>query len=63
MELSEDEAKILPMIAAGLTRKEFAAKLFLTQQSIKWRRLCLLMKFDAMNTAEMLSKAREAGML
>ena len=63
MELSEDEAKILPMIAAGLTRKEIAAKLFLTQQSIKWRRLCLLMKFDAKNTAEMLSKAREAGML
>jgi len=42
---------------------EIAARLFLTQQTIKWRRQRLLEKFDAKNTAEMLSKAREAGML
>lgn len=62
-ELSEGEAKILPMIAAGLTSKEIAAKLFLTEQTIKWRRQRLVAKFDAKNTAEMLSKAKEAGML
>ena len=62
-QLSEGEAKILPMIAAGLTSKEIAAKLFLTEQTIKWRRQRLVAKFGARNTAEMLSKAREAGML
>lgn len=62
-ELSEGEAKILPMIAAGLTSKEIAAKLFLTEQTIKWRRQRLLVKFDAKNTAEMLSKAREQGQI
>ena len=62
-ELTQRELEILPMIAAGMTSKEIAARLFLTQQTIKWRRQRLLEKFDAKNTAEMLSKAREAGML
>ena len=62
-ELSEGEAEILPMIAAGLTSKEIAAKLFLTEQTIKWRRQRLIAKLDARNTAEMLSKARELGLL
>lgn len=61
--LTQRELEILPMIAAGLTSKEIAARLFLTQQTIKWRRQRLLEKFDARNTAEMLSKAKEAGML
>ncbi len=46
-----------------MTSKEIAARLFLTQQTIKWRRQRLLEKFKAKNTAEMLSKAREAGLL
>ncbi len=62
-ELSEGEAEILPMIAAGLTSKEIAARLFLTEQTIKWRRQRLITKLDARNTAEMLSKAREQGLL
>lgn len=62
-ELTQRELEILPMIAAGMTSKEIAARLFLTQQTIKWRRQRLLEKFDAKNTAEMLSKAREAGLL
>ena len=62
-ELTQRELEILPMIAAGLTSKEIAARLFLTQQTIKWRRQRLLEKFDARNTAEMLSKARDVGML
>ena len=61
--LSEREAEILPMIAAGMTSKEIAQRLFLTEQTIKWRRQRLLQKFDAKNTAEMLSKAREQGFL
>ncbi len=62
-ELSEGEAEILPMIAAGLTSKEIAARLFLTEQTIKWRRQRLIAKLDARNTAEMLSKASDRGLL
>ena len=59
VELSRGEQEILPMIAEGLTSKEIAKRLFLTEQTIKWRRQRLLVKFDAKNTAEMLSKASE----
>lgn len=61
--LSEREAEVLPMIAAGMTSKEIAQRLCLTEQTIKWRRQRLLMKFDAKNTAEMISKAREQGLI
>ena len=61
--LSRGEAEILPMIAEGMTSKDIAKRLFLTEQTIKWRRQRLIAKFDARNTAEMLSKARESGLL
>ena len=61
--LSRGEAEILPMIAEGLTSKDIAKRLFLTEQTIKWRRQRLIAKLDARNTAEMLSKAREQGLL
>ena len=61
--LSDREADILPLIAQGLTSQQIADRLFLSLPTIKWYRRRLLMKFDARNTAEMLSKAREAGLL
>lgn len=61
--LTERELEILPIIAAGMTSKEIAAKLFLTQQTIKWYRMRLLDKFKAKNTADLLTKGKEAGML
>jgi DNA-binding NarL/FixJ family response regulator len=61
--LSRGEAEILPMLADGMTSKEIAKRLFLTEQTIKWRRQRLIAKFDAKNTAEMISKAREQGLL
>ena len=63
VELSRGEAEILPMLAEGLTSKDIAKRLYLTEQTIKWRRQRLIAKFDARNTAEMLTKARERGML
>ena len=63
VELSRGELEILPMIAEGLTSKDIAKRLFLTEQTIKWRRQRLIAKFDAKNTAEMLSRAREQGLL
>lgn len=61
--LSRGELEILPMIAEGLTSKDIAGRLCLTEQTIKWRRQRLITKLDARNTAEMLSKAREQGLL
>ena len=61
--LSDRETDILPLIAQGLTSQQIADRLFLSLPTIKWYRRRLLMKFDAKNTAEMLSKAREAGLL
>ncbi len=61
--LSDRETDILPLIAQGLTSQQIADKLFLSLPTIKWYRRRLLMKFDAKNTAEMLAKAKEAGML
>ncbi|MBP5506197.1 MAG: tetratricopeptide repeat protein [Bacteroidales bacterium] len=59
--LTEREAEILPMLSAGMTSKEIAQRLCLTEQTIKWRRQRLIAKFDAKNTAEMMAKARELG--
>lgn len=61
--LSDREKDIIPLIAQGLTSAQIADKLFLSLPTIKWYRRRLLMKFDAKNTAEMLSKAREQGLL
>ncbi len=61
--LSRGEAEILPMLAEGMTSKDIARRLFLTEQTIKWRRQRLIAKLDAKNTAEMISKARESGLL
>jgi DNA-binding NarL/FixJ family response regulator len=61
IELTEREAEVLPLIAAGMTSKEIAQQICLTEQTIKWRRQRLMAKFDARNTAEMLTKAREMG--
>jgi DNA-binding NarL/FixJ family response regulator len=55
--------EILPMLAEGLTSKDIAKRLFLTEQTIKWRRQRLIAKFDAKNTVEMISKAREQGIV
>ena len=57
------EQEILPLVAEGLTSREIAQRLCLTEQTIKWRRQRLLIKFDARNTAEMIAKARGQGLL
>lgn len=61
--LTDREAEILPLIAEGLTSPQIAEKLFLSLPTIKWHRKKLLRKFDAANTAELISKAKERGMI
>ena len=62
-ELTEREAQILPMLAEGLSSKAIADRLCLTEQTIKWYRMRLLEKFNAPNTAGVISKAKELELL
>ena len=61
--LTEREAEILPLLADGLSSKVIADRLCLTEQTIKWYRMRLLEKFNAPNTAGVISKAKELGLL
>ena len=61
--LTEREEQILQLIAAGLTSPQIADKICLSIPTIKWYRKKLLLKFNASNTAELVSKAKEKGLI
>ena len=61
--LTDREKEILPLLAAGLSSREIGDRLCLTEQTIKWYRMRLLEKLDARNTAGMLTRAKELGLL
>ena len=61
--LTDREEQILPLIAAGYTSPQIADKICLSLPTIKWYRKKLLTKFEAANTAELISKAKERGLI
>ncbi len=61
--LTERELQILPLIAKGLTNKEIASRLYLSEQTIKWYRMRLNEKFEARNASELIVKAKELGIV
>ena len=61
--LTERESQILILIAQGLTSPQIADKVYLSLPTIKWYRKRLLEKFDAANSAELVSKAKERGLV
>ncbi len=61
--LTAREAEILRLIASGMTSPQMADKIFLSLATIKWYRKRLLEKFEASNTAELISKAKEKGLV
>ena len=61
--LTKREEEILPLIAEGMTSPQIAEKLFLSIATIKWYRKKLLQKFEVANTAELISKAKEKGLI
>lgn len=63
VDLSERELEILRLMAAGLTGPQIADKVCLSPETIKWYRKKLLVKFDASNTPELISKAKDARLL
>jgi len=62
-QLSAREKQILTLVSEGLTSPEIAQIVSLSQETIKWYRKRLLQKTGASNSAEMIHKATEAGLL
>lgn len=61
--LNDREQNILRLIASGCTNPQIAEEIFLSPETIKWYRKKLLIKFDAANSAELISKAKDAGLI
>ncbi|MBO4466753.1 MAG: LuxR family transcriptional regulator [Bacteroidales bacterium] len=61
--LSAREKEILPLIAAGLTSQQIADKIYLSLPTIKWYRKRLFEKLGATNAADLISKAKEKGLI
>lgn len=62
-ELSPREREILDLLAKGYTTQQIAEALSLSAETIKWYRRKLLEKFDAANVAELISNAKETGLV
>ena len=63
VELTDRERQILQFIAQGKTSPQIAEKMYLSLPTIKWYRKKLLVKFEASNTADLVFKAKEKGLI
>ncbi|MBQ0150957.1 MAG: helix-turn-helix transcriptional regulator [Bacteroidales bacterium] len=61
--LTSRETEILKLIASGRTSQEIAQVISLSHETIKWYRKRLLQKTGSANSAELIHKATEAGLL
>lgn len=61
--ITRREKEILQLIAEGLTNAEVGEKLFISIATVNTHRKSLLEKFDAKNTAALISKASKSGIL
>lgn len=61
--LNDREVAILKLLAKGHTNGEIAEQIFLSPETVKWYRKNLLLKFDASNSAELIFRAKELGLL
>ncbi len=62
-ELSAREKEILDLLSKGYTTAHMAEALHLSQETIRWYRKKLLEKFDVSNSPELISCAKEAGLI
>ena len=63
MKLSSREVEVLDKISLGLTTKEIANSLFLSTHTVDTHRKHLLVKMDVRNTAGLVRRAFETGIL
>ena len=62
-ELSDREKEILDLLSKGYTTGQIAEALSLSGETIRWYRKKLLVKFDVSNSPELISRAKEAGLI
>ena len=62
-ELSPREREILDLLTKGSTTRQMGECLGLSPETIKWYRRKLLTKFDVANVAELISSAKESGLV
>ena len=62
-EASDREKQVLRLVAQGKTSKEIAAQLKLSTRTVETYRVRLKRKLNARNVAELLSRARERGLV
>jgi DNA-binding CsgD family transcriptional regulator len=63
LDLSEREKEILDLLSKGYTTPQMAQAQNLSPETIKWYRKKLLVKFDVANSAELVNKAKEMGLI
>jgi DNA-binding NarL/FixJ family response regulator len=61
--ITRREKEVLQLIAGGLTNTEIAERLFISIPTVNTHRKSLLEKFDAKNTAILISKATRQGII
>ena len=61
--LSEREMDVLRQVAAGLSNREIAARLFITEGTAKWHVNKILSKLQVRRRTEAVARARELGLL
>lgn len=62
-EISTREIEVLQLISQGLTNQEIATKLFLSHHTTESHRRNLMEKLDARNTADLVRKGMEKGLI
>ena len=62
-DLSAREKEILDLLSKGYTTPQIGEALHLSHETIRWYRKRLLDKFDVSDTPELISQAKEAGVL
>ena len=62
-QLSAREKEILDLLSKGYTAPDIAQALGLSHETIRWYRKKLIAKFDVSNTAELISLAKESGLI
>ncbi len=63
IQLSSREREILDLLSKGYTAPDIARALGLSNETIRWYRKKIIAKFDVSNTAELISMAKDMGLL
>lgn len=63
LDLSAREKEILDLLSKGYTAPQIAEALSLSSETIRWYRKKLLAKLDVSNTAELISTAKDMGLI